>query len=117
MRDAWRHRRCQRCRKPLSVDFALVSRVALSALPELVLRWLPNGRHQGCEWVALNPTRHDRHLGSFSINLHTGAWADFATGDRGGDVVSLAGYLFGLTPVGAGRELSVMLGIEVCDGH
>ena len=46
--------------------------------------------------MARNPTRPDRRPGSFKINLTTGRWADFATGDRGGDPVSLAAYLFGL---------------------
>ena len=38
---------------------------------------------------AFNPRRADRHLGSFQINVRTGKWADFATGDRGGDLISL----------------------------
>jgi hypothetical protein len=36
----------------------------------------------------------DQNPGSFSINVRTGRWADFATGDKGGDVISLAAYLF-----------------------
>ena len=45
---------------------------------------------EGHEYVARNPTRADRRPGSFKINLRTGRWADFATGDKGGDPVSLA---------------------------
>ncbi len=55
--------------------------------------WLPNGRQDGDEWVALNPTRADEHAGSFKVNLSTGAWGDFATNDEGGDAVSLYAYL------------------------
>ena len=56
--------------------------------------WLPDGRQEGAEWVARNPTRHDEHLGSFRINCDTGAWCDFANPDaRGNDVVSLYAYL------------------------
>ena len=44
-------------------------------------------------YVALNPTRNDRRPGSFKINIRTGRWCDFATGDRGGDPVSLVAYL------------------------
>lgn len=58
-----------------------------------VQEWLPNGRQDGDEWVALNPTRADEHAGSFKINLSTGAWGDFATNDEGGDAVSLYAYL------------------------
>ena len=43
----------------------------------------------------MNPTRPDRRAGSFKVNLRTGRWADFATGDKGGDAVSLAAYLSG----------------------
>jgi hypothetical protein len=48
--------------------------------------------------------------------LRSGVWADFATGDAG-DLVSLTAYLFRLAPIAAGRKLSILLGIEVCDGH
>ena len=58
---------------------------ALALAEELIPRWLPHGRRMGSEWVALNPTRADRRLGSFKVNLRTGRWADFATGDAGGD--------------------------------
>jgi DNA primase len=63
-------------------------------LPALVKQWLPAGRSAGAEWTALNPRRYDRRPGSFRVNLRTGRWADFATGERGGDPVSLYAYLF-----------------------
>lgn len=49
------------------------------------------------EWVAYNPNRNDKHLGSFRINLNSGKWADFAVQDaRGNNLSSLAMYLFGI---------------------
>ena len=52
---------------------------------ELIPRWFPSGRLAGNhEYVTLNPTRNDRTLGSFSINLHTGFGHDFATGESFG---------------------------------
>jgi len=95
----------------LRVDFDRINRCALAALPALLERWLPGGRREGWEYVALNPTRHDRHLGSFRINMRTGRWADFATGDRGGDVVSLAAYLSHLRQSDAADKLAGMLGL------
>ena len=94
-------------------DFAAVNAAALSALPALVTRWLPSGRREGREWVALNPRRVDLRLGSFRVNLQTGQWADFAlmTDARGGDPVSLAAYLSGKTQADAARALAVMLGL------
>lgn len=99
------------CRMPVAPDFAAINAAALTVLPALVRRWLPDGRIVGREWVACNPTRPDRHPGSFSVNLATGRWADFATGDKGGDPVSLAAYLTGLGQAVAARSLATMLGV------
>ncbi|MEM9626685.1 MAG: hypothetical protein AAGA21_10675 [Pseudomonadota bacterium] len=97
-------------RKP--IDFAEVNTAARANLLPILQRWLPGGRQQGNEYLALNPHRVDRHLGSFRINLRTGRWADFATGDKCGDVVSLAAFLFGLTQIEAARRLAEMLGLS-----
>jgi hypothetical protein len=94
------------------INFERINQTALSAFPSLLRRWLPDGRIQGVEWIARNPTRHDRRAGSFKINTRTGKWADFATGDSGGDVVSLAAYLSGSGQAEAARSLSEML--RVC---
>ena len=93
------------------IDFEAVNRAALAALPSLITRWLPRGKRLGGEWVALNPCRADRRPGSFSVNLRTGKWADFATGDKGGDLVSLAAFLSGTSQTDAGRNLAKMLGV------
>lgn len=100
----------QRSKRP--IDFAAVNQAALPVLTSLCQRWLPGGQVRGCEYVALNPRRADRKAGSFSINLSTGRWSDFATDDKGGDVVSLAAYLHGLSQGEAARELAVMLGVS-----
>jgi hypothetical protein len=92
-----------------SLDFDRINRAALAVLPELLHRWLPDGRREGNEWVALNPRRADRHFGSFKTNLCTGRWCDFATGDGGGDVVSLVAYLHGIGQGEAARKLADML--------
>ncbi|MBF0327331.1 MAG: hypothetical protein HQL42_20035 [Alphaproteobacteria bacterium] len=94
------------------VDFDGINRAALSALPGILARWLPEGRRSGHEWVARNPRRADQHPGSFAVNLDTGRWADFASDDRGGDPVSLAAYLFGLSQVEAAKRLAEMLGVD-----
>ena len=58
-----------------------------------VLKLLPTGRIERNELVALNPTRDDKTLGSFRVNLINGKWIDYATSDKGGDIVSLCAYL------------------------
>ena len=93
------------------LDFDGINRAALINLPSLLRRWLPNGRVVGHEYEARNPTRADRRPGSFRINMNSGRWADFATGDKGGDVVSLAAYLAGTGQLEAARNLAEMLGV------
>jgi hypothetical protein len=94
-------------------DFERVNTVALAVLPALLSRWLPTGRRHGREWVALNPKRADRRPGSFRVNMVTGRWSDFATGDVGGDAISLAAYLFDLEQTQAARHIAGMLGISL----
>jgi len=102
--------RQERRRKP--VDFAAINSAALATVEPIVRRWLPDGRRSGREWIARNPTRSDRRAGSFKVNLSNGRWADFATGDKGGDVISLAAYLFGLSQSEAARKIADMLAIS-----
>jgi len=94
------------------VDFAAINAAALLVLPELLTRWAPDGKIRGQEWVARNPCRADRNPGSFCINMRTGRWADFATGDKGGDPISLAAYLHNLSQLEAAKNLAGMLGLE-----
>jgi hypothetical protein len=98
-------------RRSHRVDFRAISNASLPSLPALAKRWLPDGKRRGFEWVARNPTRADRKSGSFKINLRSGRWADFATGAKGGDVISLAAHLFGLSQVEAARKIAAMLAI------
>ena len=95
------------------IDFDAINRVALGCLLDLLRQWLPDGRVEGVEFVARNPRRVDHRLGSFKVNLRTGRWADFATGDKGGDPVSLAAYLADCSQGEAALELARMLGIAV----
>lgn len=98
-------------RRNSGVDFQAINRVALGYLPSLVRTWCPHGKMCGHEWQALNPTRSDRSPGSFSVNTRTGKWADFATGDKGGDVISLAAYIFNCRQIEAARVLATRLGV------
>lgn len=49
-----------------------IAHACLTQAESLITRWLPGGRREGNEWVALNPTRPDAHPGSFKVNLETG---------------------------------------------
>ncbi|HZZ22549.1 MAG TPA: hypothetical protein VFE60_08260 [Roseiarcus sp.] len=98
-------------------DFAEINRAALAAFPAVLARILPNGKRIGAEIVALNPRRADRRLGSFKVNRYNGRWADFSTGDKGGDPISLVAYLANVSQGEAARLLAQMLGMETGGRH
>ena len=114
-----RSARLQRPTRPVQrgkgIDFDAINKAALASFPAVLARILPGGKRVGAEIVALNPRRADRRPGSFKVRFlgpRAGAWADFATGDRGGDVVSLWAYLEGVPQGEAARRLARMLGLE-----
>jgi hypothetical protein len=93
------------------LDFRAIARSAVTNSRILLPRWLPGGKRMGSEWLACNPTRPDRTLGSFKISLKSGRWADFATGDAGGDLISLRAYLDGTSQRKAAISLAEELGL------
>lgn len=94
-----------------NIDFTAIRKLSAMQAESIVPHWLPDGRRDGDEWVARNPTRPDRSPGSFKINLKTGAWADFATSEKGGDLISLRAYLDGSKQPDAARRLAGELGL------
>ena len=94
------------------IDFQRINRTAMADLPSVLRSWLPDGQVAGEEFTAKNPRRADRRPGSFRINCHSGRWADFACGAKGGDVVSFIAYVTNSSQVEAARRLADMLGIE-----
>ncbi|MCP5475240.1 MAG: DUF927 domain-containing protein [Rhodanobacteraceae bacterium] len=94
--------------------FATIAAAALAAVDSVLARWLPEGRREGHEYKARNPTRADNKPGSFSINVNTGQWADFASdgGARGGDLIALIAYLEGCKQGEAANKLAEFLGLR-----
>lgn len=76
----------------------------------LLKKLLPSGKLEKHEYISLNPTRNDKRAGSFRINVMTGKWADFATGDKGGDIISLWAYVNGTRQIDAARALQAIVG-------
>jgi hypothetical protein len=101
-----------------AIDFQMINQKAVAALPAILGRILPGGfyacdRH---EYVVKNPRRADRRAGSFKIRVagrRAGCWADFSTGDKGGDVVSLIAFIEGTSQREAATALARVLGIEL----
>lgn len=96
----------------MSAPIKQVAAAALSSIDAVLARWLPDGKTHGHEYQAINPTRSDSKLGSFSINRSSGAWADFASDDKGGDLVALVAYLDGVKQGEAAKRLAEFLGLQ-----
>jgi hypothetical protein len=95
------------------IPFQEIKERALVVLPTLLHRWLPDGRQRGRYWLgARNPTRVDKKPGSFAVELRLGWWRDYATGDKGGDPISLYAFLRGIGQGEAAKELAGELGID-----
>jgi hypothetical protein len=97
------------------IDFAGINAAAIGNAESLLARWLPDGKRKGREWVCRNPKRADNRAGSFSVNLNSGVWADFATGESGSDLISLRAFLDDSGQGEAARVVSTELGQGRCD--
>jgi hypothetical protein len=63
------------------------------SVPEVIAALELDGERHGDEFLVYNPHRQDNKLGSFSINLETGIWADFAVRGAKGDLIALWQYV------------------------
>lgn len=85
------------------LDFQKARSAALATLHE----WCPGydkARKDGPERWFCSPLREDREEGSFSINVETGVFFDFASGDRG-DILTLYAQVKGVSIVDAAKQL------------
>lgn len=98
------------------IDFERLKAPALANAEAIVRGLLPDGHLEGSEWSARNPRRDDRRLGSFKANLRSGEWCDFATGDRGSDLVALWAYVMNVSQRSAAIQLAGLLGIDPFEG-
>lgn len=93
------------------LDFKKINKQALNNAESVLRHFIPGGKIIRSEYVVLNPRRSDKKAGSFKINITRGCWADFATGDRGGDLISLVAFIQDVSQSEAARLLASMLGI------
>lgn len=94
----------------MKIDFDQLKQQLRGYEDALLWRILPYAKRKGREYLALNPTRHDQRLGSFRINANTFKWADFATGDTGGDIISLWAYVRQVSQLDAAKEIKIIIG-------
>lgn len=100
-------------------SFAEVKAASLRAIDSVLAHWLPTGKwvDAGHEYTAPNPTRADKKAGSFKINRHKGSWSDFATGDKGGDLIDLVAYVEHCSIEQACTCLAEFLSLETSQPH
>ena len=97
--------------RPGYIDFDGINAAALAAYPWLLHQWFPAGRISGHEFtigdLRGSPGR------SVSINVNTGAWAEFnGLAKKGGDPIGLAAAAFhNGDRLAAARDLGERLGI------
>ena len=96
-----------------TIDFDGINQAALRDSRSLLQNLLPGGKFNGSQYIVRNPNRDDRQPGSFTINYKTGVWKDFATGDGGGDFVSLHAYIWHCGQSVAACRLAAKLGMPV----
>lgn len=85
------------------LNFEGLARQLLASAETHLASWLPGGRKRGTAWVAGDLTGAEGQ--SLKVNLTTGAWADFATGEHGSDLVSLYAAIHSLPMGDAYRQL------------
>lgn len=91
------------------IDFTELNKAVQYNMPNLIYKLLPYGEAHGDEWFALNPTRCDRHLGSFSVNTKSWKFYDFACNEGGHGAIALYAYVKGLSYYDAAKELQAIL--------
>ena len=77
----------------------------LAIAEALALCDAPDNQLKGHELWCRCPFREDQRVGSFSINLQSGTWFDFATNERG-DAFALLSRCEGVQPVDVARRLA-----------
>jgi hypothetical protein len=95
--------------KCVRIDFLTIRTVALRNSIAVCNRVIPGGRVVATEYLVQNPKREDRRPGSFKVNLRSGRWSDFATGDRGGDLISLVAWRYDIGQAEAAERLASFL--------
>ena len=98
-------------RAPLPpIRFEALAEALLARADYYVAQWLPGGHIKGHEYVCGGLSGGEGS--SCSVNLKSGAWADFATDEKGGDLLSLYAAIHGLSQAKAAISVARDEGLE-----
>lgn len=93
----------------MAVEFKPVAEAALALASTLLPQWM-GGKRQGHEWVGAR--KANGGIGdSWSVNLETGHWGAFSSGDKGGDLISLYAALNHIDQVAALKDVAAQVGM------
>jgi len=95
------------------LDFKYLATAVLSRVNEYLPSWLPGGKMYGKEYCCASIRGGDGK--SFKVNVSSGKWADFAAGDKGGDLISLYAAINGLSQFQAAQRLAAEVGHRLPD--
>lgn len=95
------------------IDFAGLNYALLGDAEGWVSKWLPGGRREGSEYVCASLSGGEGK--SCSVNLNTGQWGEFATDEKGRDLISLYAAIHNLSNIEAARELMALVGMTALD--
>jgi predicted P-loop ATPase len=87
----------------MSIDFDAINARLLSDYLGTLKQWLPNGKKIGPNWCVGSLAGEEGE--SLKIHARKGVWADFATGEKGGDPVSLYAAIHGIGQGEAAKRL------------
>lgn len=96
-----------------TIDFKSLNTAALTHCPDLLEKLLPEGKLQGHEFTCGNLAGESGK--SCCININTGKWSDFATGETGGDLISLVAAIENINQYDAAKFLAEMIGYSLPD--
>lgn len=94
------------------LDFKKIAALALAQAENVVSHYAPNGKLEGREWVALDPSRNDKTPRSFSVNVDKGVWSNFSGGEAGGDLISYVAHCLRISQGDAYKTLAHFLGVS-----
>lgn len=86
------------------INFDEIREALSSNIRTIIADLCPGGRLVGQEWTCGTTTGGKGD--SFKFNIRTQKWSDFATGDKGGDIIALYAFQRGIKQLDAAKELA-----------
>lgn len=95
------------------INFDEINSAVKARYPDILSYWLPGGTQSGYEYKCADLSGGAG--GSMSVNTTSGKWADFATGESGGDPISLYAAINRISQGEAALKLAEEHGVRVPD--